>query len=38
MFEAVEEVDIAAVQKEIDALEEELAGLRVKMRTHLKEL
>jgi type I restriction enzyme M protein len=37
-FVAAEEVDIAAVQKEIEALEEELAGLRVKMRTHLKEL
>jgi type I restriction enzyme M protein len=37
-FEAAEEVDIGVVQKEIDALEEELAGLRVKMRTHLKEL
>ena len=37
-FEAPEEVDIAAVQKEIDALEAELAELRVKMRGHLKEL
>ena len=37
-FEAAAEVDIAAVQKEIDVLEEELSGLRVKMRTHLKEL
>jgi type I restriction enzyme M protein len=37
-LEAAEEVDIAAVQKEIDALEVELSGLRVKMRTHLKEL
>ena len=37
-FEAPEEVDIAAVQKEIDALETELAELRVKMRGHLKEL
>lgn len=37
-FEAPEEVDIAAVQKEIDALEDELVELRVKMRGHLKEL
>jgi len=37
-FEAAEEVDIVAVQKEIDALEQELSELRVKMRTHLKEL
>jgi type I restriction enzyme M protein len=37
-FEAAAEVDIGTVQKEIDALEEELAGLRVKMRNHLKEL
>lgn len=37
-FEAPEEVDIAVVQKEIDALETELADLRVKMRGHLKEL
>ena len=37
-FEAPEEVDIAAVQKEIDGLEDELAGLRAKMRGHLKEL
>ena len=37
-FEAAEEVDIVAVQKEIDALENELSELRVKMRTHLKEL
>jgi len=37
-FEAPEEVDIAAVQKEIDSLEAELSELRVKMRFHLKEL
>lgn len=37
-FEAAEEVDIATVQKEIDALETELSELRVKMRGHLKEL
>lgn len=36
-FEAAEEVDIAAVQKEIDALEAELTTLRAKMREHLKE-
>jgi type I restriction enzyme M protein len=37
-FEAPEPVDIVEVQKEIDALEVELADLRVKMRGHLKEL
>lgn len=37
-FEAPEEVDIAVVQKEIDALETELAELRIKMRAHLEEL
>lgn len=37
-YEAPEPVDIAAVQKEIDALEAELAELRIKMRGHLKEL
>lgn len=37
-FEAAEEVDIVAVQKEIDALEDELVGLRARMRQHLKEL
>jgi type I restriction enzyme M protein len=37
-FETPEEVDIAAVQKEIDSLEAELTELRVKMRRHLKEL
>jgi type I restriction enzyme M protein len=37
-FEAPEQVDIAAVQKEIDVLEAELADLRIKMRAHLKEL
>jgi type I restriction enzyme M protein len=34
-IEAPEEVDVAAVQKEIDALEPELAGFKVKMREHL---
>lgn len=37
-FEPAEEVDIAEVQKEIDALEGELTTLRAKMREHLKEL
>lgn len=37
-FEAAEEVDIAEVQKEIDALEDELTTLRARMREHLKEL
>ncbi|MGQ0665261.1 MAG: type I restriction-modification system subunit M [Pseudomonadota bacterium] len=37
-FEVAEEVDISAVQKEIDALENELTALRAKMREHLKEL
>jgi type I restriction enzyme M protein len=37
-FEPAEEIDIAEVQKEIDALEEELTTLRAKMREHLKEL
>lgn len=37
-FEAPEQVDIAAVQKEIDDLEIELADLRSRMRGHLKEL
>lgn len=37
-FEAAEEVDVVAVQKDINALEDELSELRVKMRTHLKEL
>jgi type I restriction enzyme M protein len=37
-FEAAEEVDSAAVHNEVDALEVELAGIRVRMRTHLKEL
>ena len=37
-FEAAEEDDIGEVQKEIDALENELTALRAKMREHLKEL
>lgn len=37
-FEEEEEIDVAAVQKEIDRLEAELAEVRVKMRQHLKAL
>ena len=37
-FEAPAVVDIVAVQKEIDALEAELADVRVKMRGHLRGL
>lgn len=37
-FEEEAEVDIPAVQKEIDALEAELAGVQAKMRDYLKEL
>jgi type I restriction enzyme M protein len=36
--EAPEPVDIASVQQEIDKLENELAQLRKKMRSHLREL
>ena len=37
-FEEEEEIDIAAVQKEIDSLEKELAKTRKAMAKHLKEL
>jgi type I restriction enzyme M protein len=37
-FEEEEEIDIAAVEKEIEQLEAELAEVRVKMKTYLKEL
>ena len=37
-FEEEEEIDIQAVQKEIDGLEKELSLVRVKMSKHLKEL
>ena len=37
-FEEEEEIDIAEVQKEIEDLESELAEVRSKMRSHLKEL
>jgi len=37
-FEEEEEVDIAAVQQEIDAIEEELVKTRTKMKPYLKEL
>ncbi len=37
-FEEEEEVDILAVQKEIEVLEKELAGVRQKMDGYLKEL
>lgn len=37
-FEEEAEVDIPAVQKEIDALEAELAEVRIKMKGYLKEL
>ena len=37
-FEEEAEVDIPAVQKEIDALEAELAEIQAKMRNYLKEL
>ena len=37
-FEEEAEVDIPAVQKEIDALEVELAEVQAKMRDYLKEL
>jgi type I restriction enzyme M protein len=37
-FEEEPEIDIAAVQKEIDALEEELTAVRKDMRRHLEDL
>ena len=37
-FEEEEEIDIEAVQREIDDLEEELAAVRVKMAEKLREL
>ena len=37
-FEEEAEVDIAAVQKEINALESELAEVRTQMNKYLKEL
>lgn len=37
-FEEEAEIDIPAVQKEIDALEAELAEVQAKMRDYLKEL
>ena len=37
-FEEEEEIDIDAVQKEIDALEKELAQVRAKMAAKLKEI
>jgi type I restriction enzyme M protein len=37
-FEEEEEIDIAAVQQEIDALEKELAQVRAKMAAKLKEI
>jgi type I restriction enzyme M protein len=37
-FEEEEEIDIDAVQREIDALEKELVAVRAKMATKLKEI
>jgi len=37
-FEEEDEIDIAAVQKEIEAIETELVGVRKQMNTYLKEL
>ena len=37
-FEAEEEIDIKAVQLEIDTLERELTGIKAKMKSYLKEL
>ena len=37
-FEPEEEIDIAATQKEIDQIEEELVKIRKRMANHLKEL
>ena len=37
-FEEEEEIDVAAVEQEIERLEVELAEVRAKMKTYLKEL
>ena len=37
-FEEEEEIDVAAVEKEIEQLEAELAEVRTKMKRYLKEL
>lgn len=37
-YEEEEEIDIVAVQKEIDSLEAELAEVQTKMKAYLKEL
>jgi type I restriction enzyme M protein len=37
-FEEEEEIDIGAVQAEIDGLEKELVGVKIKMRGYLEEL
>ena len=37
-FEEEEEIDITAVQKEIDLLENELAGVQAEMKNYIKEL
>ncbi len=37
-FQAPEEVDIAALQREIDSLETELAAVRAKLTQHLQQL
>jgi type I restriction-modification system DNA methylase subunit len=37
-FEEEEEIDVVAVEKEIERLEGELAEVRAKMKTYLKEL
>ncbi|WP_394538334.1 type I restriction-modification system subunit M [Lysobacter enzymogenes] len=37
-FEEEQEIDVAAVQREIDDLEKELAEVRIRMRQHLKAL
>jgi type I restriction enzyme M protein len=37
-FEAEDQVDLAAVQSEIELLEREIADVRVRMKAHLKEL
>ena len=37
-FEEEEEIDLTAVQAEIDRLDEELAETRARLRQHLKEL